>query len=218
MTETEWLAAMKPTPMLEFLRDKVSDRKLRLLGCGCCRRIWHLLLDKRGQRAVELAEQSADYPVPPRQLDAASAESWEAYEDSLGNGNQDTPAGMTWAQLADANRAASYASNEQITEDILLEVLETVTAANEGSEHAFLIRDIFGNPFHPVVADLSWLTSTVVALASGIYEERAFDRLPILADALMDAGCENADIMEHCRGPGPHVRGCWVIDLLLGKE
>jgi hypothetical protein len=64
----------------------------------------------------------------------------------------------------------------------------------------------------------AWLTSTVIALAKGIEDERAFDRLPILADALQDAGCDNADILDHCRGPGPHVRGCWVVDLVLGKE
>jgi hypothetical protein len=81
-----------------------------------------------------------------------------------------------------------------------------------------LIRDIFGNPFRPVTADPSWLTSTVAALARGIYADRAFDRLPILADALQDAGCDHADILDHCRGHGPHVRGCWVVDLLLGKE
>ena len=61
-------------------------------------------------------------------------------------------------------------------------------------------------------------TETVFALATGIYTERAFDRMPILADALEDAGCDNADILEHCRGDGPHVRGCWVVDLILEKE
>ena len=81
-----------------------------------------------------------------------------------------------------------------------------------------VIRDIFGNPFRPATLDPSWLTSTVVALARGIYEERAFDRMPILADALQDAGCDNEDVLNHCRGPGPHVRGCWVVDLVLGKE
>jgi len=67
------------------------------------------------------------------------------------------------------------------------------------------------------ILDPAWLTSTVVSLAEGIYAERAFDRLPILADALQDAGCENTDVLDHCRGPGPHVRGCWVVDLVLGK-
>ena len=80
-----------------------------------------------------------------------------------------------------------------------------------------VIRDIFGNPFRPVTADPAWLTSDVVALATSIYAEKAFDRLPILADALQDAGCDNADVLDHCRSDGPHVRGCWVVDLLLGK-
>jgi hypothetical protein len=66
--------------------------------------------------------------------------------------------------------------------------------------------------------DPSWLTTTVIALSQGIDNEQAFDRLPILADALQDAGCDNADILDHCRGPWPHVRGCWVVDLVLGKE
>ncbi len=81
-----------------------------------------------------------------------------------------------------------------------------------------LIRDIFGNPFHPVALDRSWLTSDVVALAHGIYEEKAFDRMPILADALQDAGCANDDVLNHCRdAKRVHVRGCWVIDLLTGR-
>lgn len=70
----------------------------------------------------------------------------------------------------------------------------------------------------PISPDPSWLTSIVVSLADGIYTDRAFDRLPILADALQDAGCDDIDILAHCRSDGPHVRGCWVIDLLRGKE
>jgi hypothetical protein len=81
-----------------------------------------------------------------------------------------------------------------------------------------LLRCVFGNPFRPVALNPSWLTSTVLTLAVGIYAERAFDRLPILADALQDAGCDRADVLDHCRGPGPHVRGCWVVDLVFGKS
>jgi hypothetical protein len=81
-----------------------------------------------------------------------------------------------------------------------------------------LIRDIFGNPFRPAALNESWLTSDVVALAKGIYEERAFDRMPILADALQDAGCAVDEVLNHCRDAKQfHVRGCWVVDLLLGK-
>ncbi|MCE9562515.1 MAG: hypothetical protein K8U57_10730 [Planctomycetes bacterium] len=94
--------------------------------------------------------------------------------------------------------------------------------AGDGSDRAFqarLIRCIFGNPFRPVAFDPQWLTSTVTHLAHGIYDDRAFDRMPILADALQDAGCENDDILNHCRDPkGIHARGCWVVDLILGKE
>ncbi|MCE9530975.1 MAG: hypothetical protein K8T89_07610 [Planctomycetes bacterium] len=77
--------------------------------------------------------------------------------------------------------------------------------------------DIVGNPFRPVTIDPRWLTSNVVDLALAIYEDRAFDRMPILADALMDAGCDSDEIIHHCRGVGPHVRGCWVLDSILGK-
>ncbi len=80
------------------------------------------------------------------------------------------------------------------------------------------VRDIFGNPFRSVTLDPRWLTSTVLDLARTIYEERVFERLPILADALMDAGCDSEEIINHCRSEGPHVRGCWVVDLLLDKK
>src|SRR5262249_23525652 len=82
-----------------------------------------------------------------------------------------------------------------------------------------LLRDVAGDPYRPVAFDPPWLTSTVLALAQGIYKDRAFDRLPILADALQDAGCENPEILDHCRDPRlAHVRGCWAVDLVLGKS
>jgi hypothetical protein len=88
---------------------------------------------------------------------------------------------------------------------------------SELSSQSKLLRDIFGNPFRPVTADPSWLTSAVVARASQMYESRHFSAMPILADALQDAECENEDVLDHCRGPGPHVRGCSVVGLVLGK-
>src|SRR5207244_889434 len=90
--------------------------------------------------------------------------------------------------------------------------------AEESRRQIALCRCIFGNPFRPVTVNPEWLTSTVIELARGIYDERAFDRLPILGDALQDAGCDNEDVLNHCRGDGPHARGCWVVDLVLGKE
>jgi hypothetical protein len=84
--------------------------------------------------------------------------------------------------------------------------------------HSDYIRDIFGNPFRPVAADPCWLTSPVLDLARTMYDSRDFGPMPILGDALEEAGCNNADILAHCRGGGPHVRGCWVVDLVLGKS
>jgi hypothetical protein len=81
-----------------------------------------------------------------------------------------------------------------------------------------LLRDIVGNPFQPGTIYRKWLTTTVTALSMQMYESRDFGAMPILADALQDAGCDSEDILSHCRGPGPHVRGCWVVDLVLGKE
>jgi hypothetical protein len=80
------------------------------------------------------------------------------------------------------------------------------------------VREQFGNPFRPVAFSKSWRTDTAIALARQMYESRDFGAMPILADAIQEAGCDNDDILSHCRGDGPHVRGCWVVDLVLGKE
>src|SRR5262249_35289724 len=81
-----------------------------------------------------------------------------------------------------------------------------------------LLRDVMGNPFSPLEWNSAWQTATVTSLAQAIYNERGFDRLPILADALEDAGCDNAEMLNHCRQVGEHIRGCWVVDLILGKK
>ena len=83
--------------------------------------------------------------------------------------------------------------------------------------YARLLHDIVGNPYRPVAFDPAWLTSDVLAMCRGMYESRDFAAMPILADALQDAGCAEAAVLAHCRGPGPHVRGCWVVDRVLGK-
>lgn len=90
----------------------------------------------------------------------------------------------------------------------------------EEKAQSALFREIVGNPFRWATIDPfwpSWNHGTVLGLAQMIYRERAFDNMPILADALQDAGCVNPAVLSHCRGPGPHVRGCWVVDLILGK-
>jgi hypothetical protein len=93
-----------------------------------------------------------------------------------------------------------------------------IVSEEELAAQAVLLRDIFGNPFHPVALHSAWLTQDVVKLAESVYSGQDFNALPILADALEEAGCDNADLLNHCRGRGPHVRGCWVVGCFLGKE
>jgi hypothetical protein len=129
----------------------------------------------------------------------------------------------TWPwKLWKASLAAKHASALQGTSNAFNHAAEATFVnldqlALERSAQADLIRDIFGNPFQPVAFDPSWRTESVVGLARGMYESRDFGPIPVLADALEDAGCADADVLGHCRGPGPHVRGCWVVDLVLGK-
>ena len=203
MTEQEWLAATDPTPMLEFLKGKASDRKLRLFAVFCEREYLRFRPDiSEGivSRYAAMTERYAD--------GEATFKEWEGVRQFVHGTFHHTDPYYHATHGVDTAVCCCYADDS---------VREIQTAA----EHAVLaavVRDIFGNPFRPTTANPSWLTSDVLALAKGIYQDRAFDRMPILADALQDAGCESAAILDHCRGDGPHVRGCWVVDLLLGKE
>jgi len=93
-----------------------------------------------------------------------------------------------------------------------------IAYAAESAAHCDIIRDIFGNPYRKVNFHKQWRTDTAVALAKQMYDSRDFSAMPILADALQDAGCDNDDILNHCRDPKQvHVRGCWVVDLVMGR-
>ena len=186
------------------------DRIVRLREyLACCRRAVSLVATQHSLNRIVIAEQVADGLVGEPQRAEAEQLRTEEYDVAA------------WALQPDPFRAAS-AANYFSARTVRLgskgnRQTRKVAWFNEMVVQGILLRDIFGNPFRPVALEPAWLTSTVLALASGIYEERAFDRLPILADALMDAGCDHADILDHCRGDGPHVRGCWVVDLILGK-
>jgi hypothetical protein len=113
---------------------------------------------------------------------------------------------------------SSFAHLAEFTDGGAAQAAEALGKSSECKVQAEMLRDIFGNPFNPVILDPKWQTSNVIDLARTIYEDRAFDQMPILADALMDAGCYSEVLLDHCRQIKSHVRGCWVIDLLLGKE
>jgi hypothetical protein len=116
----------------------------------------------------------------------------------------------------DAGAVAGYAADSVADTEAATGKWQTARSG-EQKVQAALLRDIFGNPFRPVTFSPQWLTPTVVAIAREMYDSRDFSAMPILADALQDAGCDSDDILNHCRGEGPHVRACWVVDLVLGK-
>ena len=165
--------------------------------------------DPRSHRALAVAERVAD--------GLADGVEWERANASLGGVQYDH---TSWALMFDpyiaAERGAAYTSYAVASATKPTRRQQAREA--ESAAQVELLRDLVGNPFRPVVPDPAWLTSDVVALARGIYDERAFDRMPILADALEDAGCADEQVLGHCRGPGPHVRGCWAVDLVLGQE
>jgi hypothetical protein len=220
MTEAEWLACADPQPMLVSLRGQASERKLRLIACACCRRLWHLLVGKQGRQAVEVAERFADGLAGQDEVSAASA--GLAYLAHLDRASSEIARGFF------AHTAVSYLF--AAAEGGAVGYAEAVSSWAAGADHSYavahaaqadLLRCIFGSPFRPLprlnAAWLAWESGTVPKLAAAIYEEQAFDRLPILADALEEAGCDAAELLAHLRGPGPHARGCWALDTLLGK-
>ncbi len=213
MTEVEWLTGTDPTSMLEFLQGKASDRKLRLFACACCRRIWRYLSDPRSKEAIERAEEFADGILTAVELQVMWDAAWEATH-HLHDAAFHASRAAAWATQA----SAGFASSESADAAIAATVCDPYDPEEDHLYQASSLGCIFSNPFRPITLDPSWLTSTVLTLAQGIYAERAFDRLPILADALQDAGCENPDVLDHCRGPGPHVRGCWVVDMLTNRD
>jgi hypothetical protein len=209
MTEAEWLACTDPHQMVRFLKyGKGSDRQLRLFGCACCRQVWDLLTEECFRDAVEIAEQFADGQVGSSEL-AEARGVCEASLDRKKLASVMDPRDRTFVAAFSCTRNPRAAARGP---------LGVFTDETQRRWELQLLRDIFGNPFRPVSVDPFWLTPSVVAVARTIYEDRRFEDMPILADALEEAGCNDADILGHCRGPGPHVRGCWTVDLLLGKE
>jgi hypothetical protein len=223
MTEAEWLACADPKKLLKRLHRRTSERKRRLFAIACCRRVWQHFRGPQCHACLEVAERYADGAAGADEISTAEEAAMAAYSlcrdagDRTGTPAADAVYGATCTDvgwdLADFSRTGTLAAVVAAVPPVEAKA----TRAAELAAQLELVRCVFGNSFRPVTVDPHWLTATVRQLAAGIYEERAFDRLPILADALQDAGCNNDDILNHCREPGEHVRGCWVVDLLLGK-
>ncbi len=196
MTEADWLSATDVRPMLKWLEDagRTSDRKLRLFACACARFAWGRLAPPRDVAALDLAERYADGRATDEDLASARRVGY-----CMGIA----------ATLADTAESAAHG---------ILRAAE-VPVRPPAAE---LLRDIYFSPFRPVLAVdpawFAWSGGTVGQLARAVYDDRAFGRLPLLADALEDAGCVNRELLGHLRGRGPHTRGCWAVDLLLAAS
>ncbi len=236
MTEAEWLAWKDPDRLLwlPLLRGKISDRKMRLFACACCRRIWDLLTDKRSRAVAEVAERYADGLATPEELNAARETARDAVTEPvlIGGTAMGTTTRTSPTSVALCAAATEYFSPRPAAHlsAMFVEYMadgDRVAFAAEREAQGLLFRDLVGNPFRPVTVDPVWLVwngGTIVQLALAAYDERELPsghldtvRLALLADALEDAGCTEPTILEHLRGSCPHVRGCWAVDLLLGK-
>ena len=204
MTEDEWLASTDPDAMGEVVarRKRASPRVLRLYCAAywswCAGRFRAKADREEMLAAVALLEEWAETGAEP---DDQSGTPYVFWQD-------------------DARMAFGVTTRIAVQDD--------KPRHRSAARAVWALRELFGNPFTTPrsksrtrrgwMLDPLWRTDTAVALARKMYESRDFGAMPILADALQDAGCDNDDILNHCRGPGPHVRGCWVVDLVLGKE
>jgi hypothetical protein len=223
MNEMEWLNSTDPQEMLVFLDECggwASGRKLRLFAVACCRRLPRAATYGRARKALEVAERYADGSATLRELREVGQAAWK---------------GARWAR--DGTRDAAVAASQACSSAV--ETHSFLTCVNVLCNHAApglsqasraalreervalvgLLRCVFGNPFRAKPGiERAWLPPSVLSIARRAYDERDFAALPVLADALADAGCDNEDLLRHCRERGlAHCRGCWVVDLLLGK-
>jgi hypothetical protein len=191
--EWEWLGCADAGRMLGWLQGRLSERKLRLFVCACCRRLPHVMGDGRNVLAVEAEEWYADGLVPRREMKKARK----------------------------AARLGWLTSHEPFDEAVaVVRAWGRWVPPARHRELAELLREVAGNPFRPGALRHRWRVwegGTIARLARAVYDGRRFEDLPILADALEDAGCADPAVLAHCRGPGEHVRGCWLLDGLLGK-
>lgn len=226
VSDDRWRLETRPFHMLrwwEYYRGEPTDRQKRLLACSCCRRKWPHLSDDRLRQALETAERYADGRVGVATLREHYAEA-----ESLGKSRVEAMSGVSSYSLNRSTLSIRWAEAWSIISAADPEIRAFGNAihhsAVDGSHgrdtddpgQAALIRDVLGSPLRVPVFHEDWRTETAVGIARGIYESRTFGNLPVLADALQDAGCEDATILDHCRESSSHVRGCWVIDLVLG--
>jgi hypothetical protein len=230
MTEEEWNdpeADRGPSELLAQIEDRASPRKLRLFGLLCCRQNEDVFQDRRMKDLLDFAERFIEGQTTDEERAAIVKRAKPVFQ-AAGLGEIVSDVFVPFDLVSDVYtiREANHATSLIINCPVSFDSPDEPNPVDEHNwdqarelrlELAIFLRDIFGNPFRPVLFDPAWRTSTAIGVAQKMYDSRDFSAMPILADALQDAGCEDEAILNHCRGDGPHVRGCWVVDLVLGK-
>ncbi len=231
MIDFPWQDCTIPENLLWYVRDAASDRQLRLFACGCCRAIWPLLQADAPRRAVDISERYADQCATAAELRAAEEASRNAQ--SLGywleNWTTAEAAGpdpwhaALWTPSLTAEAAAEAAARAALKADPAAAAEQVASDAwhAERQLQCLVLRDICGNLWEKVRMRPDWLlweNGRLAKEAHAIYEEGQFHEVPAFARLLERAGCDDAAILAHCRGPHVHFRGCWVVDLLRAPQ
>jgi hypothetical protein len=227
MTEAEWLACDDPRPMLDYLRSigRASDRRLRLFAVACCRHVCLRAHDGRLLSAVDAAERTAGSTPSRREMAAvrrsarAVADEPTQIDDVVDIGSAIRAIERLASPGPDVLLIARYAAYAMLRTPPHAMPRSPAgpasVAAEEFRRQAGFVRDIFGPPHRPMSFDRGWLSPNVVSLATAIDAERGYDAMPVLGDALEEAACDDAEVLDHCRSASGHVRGCYVLDLIL---
>ena len=230
MTDLEWDHSTDPLAMIgfvaEFERSAWVSRKLRLFAAASCRAVWKLLPDWRSREAVEEAERVVSGTVRRARLAGLrdnADDAWSILSGDYRYWIEEPPRELRVPrqdlrpEVLAAGRAAAACADPADARTAATEVVAALGPLLGPPAVADLLREVCGNPFRRP-RGRRWWSSDVRDVARTIEAERAFARLPILGDALMDAGLDHDDVVRHCQGPGPHTLGCWVLDLALGRE
>ena len=224
ITEAEWLGA-KDLIGLDLYRSAWKQfRNWRLFGVACCRHAMTLTPDERLETVAAGAEQFADELITWEEVKKVRRTIAQVRKELGERFGPDEAKYDVLIALDRASRqkpiAALGAAHDSGCAFAAVGRPDFDGGLRKAERYQIgLARDVFGNPFRPLTFSPSWRTDTAVTLARTMYESREFSAMPILADALQDAGCDNDDILSHCRDPKQvHVRGCWVVDFVLEKK
>jgi hypothetical protein len=228
MTEAEWLASTTVQPMLRGLRldFSIPPRKLRLFACACCRDFCGEFFatggatEKEVEKVLDAVEEYAEGRLDGRRLAAVR----KKVEPLINKEDWIEPVVRAAKAGKDAYRLARDTADQVVSAYSWMCVPCEPYATAEARIQQRLVRcarEVFGNPFRPVLYEPGWLAwndSIIVKLAQSIDEEKAYQRMGILGDALEEAGCTDSAMLDHCRKATRHHRGCWLVDGLLGKN